>query len=197
MGGGGEKETAAPHSDSGKMMTDCVKNQEAVPPEKAPEVSPPEKMAKENCEAAPCEPGRGEAISPAPPDACSKPEPEEAESPCEKHPEQEVEPPCEKCSERQEKVPPCEKKPPEPEVSHSGQKASDAPSEPEGSPGDMGDLCWYASPDGALVCFDGVHSLIALPPKDERVPNGIPGHPRQIEGRDYLVYVTKNGRIVS
>ena len=61
----------------------------------------------------------------------------------------------------------------------------------------MEDLCWYASPDGALVCFDGVHSLIALPPADERVPQGIPGQPRQIEGRNYLVYVTTNGRIVS
>ena len=167
---GKEKEAAAPQTGCGETMTGCAEK---------PETAPPEKLAEESCESAPCEAGCGEVVSPAPPEAGGKPEPEEVEPPCEQPPEQEVEPPCEQPPE-QEVEPPCEKCP-----------------EPEGAPGEMEDLCWYASPDGALVCFDGVHSLIALPPADERVPQNIPAQRRQIEGRDYLVYVTKNGRIVS
>ena len=209
-GGGEEKEAAAPQTGGGETMTARAEKPETAPPEETPE---------ENCEIPSCEANCGEEDTPVPPEAGGKPESEEVEPPCENHPEPEAEPPCEKCPEQeakppcekcpeQEAEPPCEKcseqgaeppceKSPEPEVSHSGQNASDALSEPEGSPGDMEDLCWYASPDGALVCFDGVHSLIALPLKDERVPKNIPGQPRQIEGRDYLVYMTKNGRIVS
>lgn len=56
-------------------------------------------------------------------------------------------------------------------------------------------LYWYSSPDGALVCFDGARSLIALPLEDERIPPNIQGQLRQIEGKEYLVYVTKNSRI--
>ena len=206
---GKEKETATPQTDGGKTMVDHAEKTETVPPEKAPETLPPEKLAEESCESEPCKADCGEATSPTPPETGNKPEPEEVEPPCEKRPEQEVEPSCEKCPERQEEEAPCEKPPehqeeeapcekcPEPEVPHSGQNTPTAPSQPEGSPGNMEDLCWYASPDGALVCFDGVHSLIALPLKDERVPQNIPGQPRQIEGRDYLVYETKNGRIIS
>ena len=208
---GTAEETAAPQTD-GRNMTDR---------EEKPETVPPERPREECSEAAPCEADCGEVPSPAPPETggtpgmeetetpCDEkcPGPEEVEHPCEKPPEeeppcekppkqQEEETPCEKPSEHQEADPPCEKRP-EPEVPHSGQNTPAAPSEPEGSPGDMENLCWYASPDGALVCFDGVHSLIALPLKDERVPQNIPGQPRQIEGRDYLVYMTKNGRIVS
>ena len=199
-GGGEEKEVAAPQTGGGETVAECAEK---------PESAPPERPREENCEIPSCEAGCGEAVSPAPPETGGKPEPEEVEPPCEKPPEQEVEPPCEKCPERQEAETPCEKPPehqeaeppcekcPEPARAESKQEASDIPSEPEDSPDDMEDLCWYASPDGALVCFDGVHSLIALPPADERVPQNIPGQPRQIEGRNYLVYETKNGRIVS
>ena len=197
--GGKTEETSVLQTGGEKMMTERAENPEAVPPEK---------MAEENCETAPCEADCGEAVSPAPPEACGKPGPEEVEPPCEKHPEQEVEPPCEKCPE-QEVEPPCEKcpehqeaEPPcekclKPAGEQSGQNTPAAPSEAEEAPENIENLCWYASPDGALVCFDGIHSLIALPLKDERIPKNIPGQPRQIEGRDYLVYVTKNGRIVS
>ena len=57
-------------------------------------------------------------------------------------------------------------------------------------------LAWYSSPDGALVCFDGTHNLIALPLGDSRIPTDIPGKKRTVEGREYLVYRTKEGRIL-
>ena len=57
-------------------------------------------------------------------------------------------------------------------------------------------LSWYSSPDGALVCFDGTRSLIALPLGDTRIPEEIPGERRTVEGREYLVYRTRDGRIV-
>lgn len=63
-------------------------------------------------------------------------------------------------------------------------------------PADTGTLDWYASPDGALVCFDGEHSLIALPLGDARIPEGVAGQRRAIEGGDYLIYPTKDGKIV-
>ena len=50
------------------------------------------------------------------------------------------------------------------------------------------ELHWFASPDGALVCFDGKRSLAALPLGDPRIPAGAEGRPRRIEGRDYLVF---------
>ena len=70
------------------------------------------------------------------------------------------------------------------------------PEEKEEIPADTGALDWYASPDGALVCFDGEHSLIALPLGDPRIPEGLPGERRSVEGADYLVYPTKDGKIV-
>lgn len=62
---------------------------------------------------------------------------------------------------------------------------------------DLSDLYWYSSPDGALVCFDGEHSLIALPLGDGRIPEQFPGMRKSIEGREYMVYITKNGRIAA
>ncbi len=61
---------------------------------------------------------------------------------------------------------------------------------------DAPDLLWYSTTDGALVCFDGTRTLLALTPDDPRVPTGVPAARRSIEGRAYLVYATKNGRIV-
>ncbi len=58
------------------------------------------------------------------------------------------------------------------------------------------ELYWYSSPDGALVCFDGERSLIALPLGDGRIPRNIEGQLRTVEGKKYMVYITKNGRIV-
>ena len=51
---------------------------------------------------------------------------------------------------------------------------------------------WYASTDGALVSRDGDSEMVALPVGDERVPDNIPGQPRIIEGKEYLVYITKD-----
>lgn len=62
-------------------------------------------------------------------------------------------------------------------------------------PESMEGLCWYSSPDGALVSFDGERSLIALPVGDGRIPGNIVGERRSIEGREYMLYVSKNGRI--
>ncbi len=50
---------------------------------------------------------------------------------------------------------------------------------------------WYATTDGALVSRDGDREMVALPPEDERVPKDFPGQPRIIEGKEYLVYITK------
>ena len=67
---------------------------------------------------------------------------------------------------------------------------------PEPLPEDTEGLSWYASPDGALVAHDGARDLIALPLGDERIPPSVPGRSRTIEGTDYVVYITKDGRIV-
>lgn len=50
---------------------------------------------------------------------------------------------------------------------------------------------WYASADGALVSADSGREMVALPPDDARVPANIPGERRIIEGKEYLVYITK------
>ncbi len=82
-----------------------------------------------------------------------------------------------------------------------GQAAQDdsaaAPDDPEARAADD-DLFWYASPDGALVCFDGTRSLIALPVGDERIPegDGFAGVLRIVEGREYMIFRTKNGKLV-
>lgn len=81
-------------------------------------------------------------------------------------------------------LPPERETPPEPE------------SEPEPLPEDTSGLSWYASPDGALVAHDGARDLIALPVGDGRIPPNVPGRERTIEGKDYVVYITKDGRVV-
>ena len=50
---------------------------------------------------------------------------------------------------------------------------------------------WFASADGALVSRGEEGEMVALPLGDERVPENIPGQPRIIEGKEYLVYITK------
>ena len=67
---------------------------------------------------------------------------------------------------------------------------------PEPLPEDTEGLSWYASPDGALVAHEGARDLIALPLGDERIPPSVPGRDRTIEGKNYVVYITKDGRIV-
>ena len=84
--------------------------------------------------------------------------------------------------------------PPEPE--RAAEPAPLPKPVPEAAPpAEDGSLSWYASPDGALVCFDGERTLIALPPGDARIPDRPPGERREIEGKEYLVYRTRNGRI--
>lgn len=121
--------------------------------------------------------------SPEPPE---EPKPAPEPEPCPELPrEAEPEPEPEPCPE------PSEEAPAEPEKA----KGSEKPKKTEKSEKPEG-LSWYASPDGALVCFDGERTLIALPPEDERVPKGIEGTLREIEGKQYLVYPTKDGRII-
>ena len=82
-------------------------------------------------------------------------------------------------------------------IARPAQPEAAEPEPPEApEPESADELFWYSSPDGALVCFDGTHSLIALPVGDERIPEGFGGQRRTVEGREYLVYITKNGRIV-
>ncbi len=50
---------------------------------------------------------------------------------------------------------------------------------------------WYAASDGALVSADSGREMLALPLGDKRVPGNIPGESRIIEGKEYLVYITK------
>lgn len=87
---------------------------------------------------------------------------------------------------------------PEPEMpleTESGEAPSPEQEEKETAPPDEADLYWYATTDGALVSFDGKENRIALPVGDERIPAGGGGEAETIEGRDYVVFRTKNGRI--
>lgn len=84
--------------------------------------------------------------------------------------------------------------PPEPEAVPASLELP-AP-EPPPAPGPAEQDCyWYASPDGALVCFDGTQNLLALPAGDPRIPSGAAGERRSVDGRDYLVFPTKNGKV--
>lgn len=132
-----------------------------------------------------------------------KPEPEMPEEPEEEKPEMEkpeMEKPCEEpCREEEEKKPcgePCREEEEcrdicgeEKEEKPCDEKHEDKCEEPceaeEDGP------FWYASADGALVSFDGERELVALPVDDGRVPKNIPGQPRVIEGKEYLVYISK------
>ena len=58
-----------------------------------------------------------------------------------------------------------------------------------------GGLRWYSSPDGVLVTNGPGRSLAALPAGDGRIPPGVSGLSRCIEGRDYLVFALENGRL--
>ena len=85
------------------------------------------------------------------------------------------------------------------DTNSSGEERETPPepeSEPEPLPEDTSGLSWYASPDGALVAHDGARDLIALPVGDGRIPPNVPGRERTIEGKDYVVYITKDGRVV-
>ena len=117
-------------------------------------------------------PAAAEAGEPEPETPESEPSPEPNAPETEPVPEPEAAP-----------EPAMEPTPPEPEAREPA-----PPEEP---------LDWFASPDGALVCSDGLRRLIALPLGDERIPEGIPGERRQIEGREYLVYRTRDDRLES
>ena len=90
---------------------------------------------------------------------------------------------------------PAEATPETPQNEMDAAKAETKP-EKETAPPDIEDTYWYSSPDGALVCFDGENNLIALPVGDPRIPAGGGGWLRTVEGRDYMVYRTKNGRLI-
>ena len=96
-----------------------------------------------------------------------------------------------------------QEEPPEPETATAGRddpgtphETEAPPEEKDASPPGIEDLYWYASPDGALVCFDGAENLIALPSGDGRIPAGGGGWQKTIEGRAYMVFRTKDGRLV-
>lgn len=94
--------------------------------------------------------------------------------------------------------PACEEEAPQAEPAEEPQAETEEPqpeAQTEAPPG-IEDLYWYASPDGALVCFDGTENLIALPLGDARIPGGGGGWRKRIEGREYMVYRTKDGRLV-
>ena len=82
---------------------------------------------------------------------------------------------------------------PEPAAASQRVRTPDPEPPPEADPNS---LSWYSSPDGALVCYDGARTLIALPLGDERIPPDVHGENRTVEGREYLVYRTQNGRII-
>ena len=66
------------------------------------------------------------------------------------------------------------------------------PPEPETQPPpDGADLYWYATPDGALVAFDGERNLTALPMGDDRIPADGGGEHRTIDGWTYVVFREK------
>lgn len=100
---------------------------------------------------------------------------------------------------------PAEPEAPDPEESEGRPPSDDAGEEKNGAepeqkrtpPPSYEDVYWYASPDGALVCFDGEQNLIALPEGDARIPKGVKGLPRMVEGRGYIVFRTKDGRLLS
>ena len=84
--------------------------------------------------------------------------------------------------------------PPEPEAVPVSSELPAPAQLPAPAPADQ-DCYWYASPDGALVCFDGAQNLLALPAGDPRIPENAAGERRRVDGRDYLVFPTKNGKV--
>ena len=84
------------------------------------------------------------------------------------------------------------------ELLRESESAPQTETPPPTLPADTEDeeLFWYSSPDGALVRFDGSRNLIALPLGDPRIPEDGGGRLRQVDGRQYLVFATENGRLV-
>ena len=82
--------------------------------------------------------------------------------------------------------PPEDVRPAEPETDSQPKGETDYTSCPWPAelPGE--DLLWYRRPDGSLVSFDGVSSLLAIP-AELRAPNGRMAE-RVIEGKKYLVF---------
>ena len=64
----------------------------------------------------------------------------------------------------------------------------EAPSCPYPAPiaEDGDELQWFTRPDGSLVCFDGISSLVALPVKLRRAAPG--AVLRRIAGREYMIF---------
>ncbi|MBR3083072.1 MAG: hypothetical protein IKH03_00655 [Oscillospiraceae bacterium] len=133
-----------------------------------------------------------EAPKPCPEPECVA-EPDAQERRPETMPESDVQEPCPEPESPLE--PDTSKSCPDPESKPEPQPADARAAQEQASSPEEEPLDWFASPDGALVCFDGVHSLIALPLGDERIPAGVPGEQREIEGREYLVYRTRDGRL--
>ncbi len=105
-------------------------------------------------------------------------------------------PPCEAGEAPAPAVIAAEAPPPEPEPDDCTDAGAEEHCPRTEAEEDVEELSWYSSPDGALVCFDGSENLIALPLGDTRIPADIPGQRRTVEGREYLVYRTRSGRIV-
>lgn len=88
-----------------------------------------------------------------------------------------------------------EKNEPEPEKTEEAKEEACTPEELSENAGECEEDCegpfWYATTDGALVSRDSGVEMVALPTGDERVPDNIPGRRRIIEGKEYLVYITK------
>jgi len=77
---------------------------------------------------------------------------------------------------------------------HNKEKPDDKPEEPAAPScpypapiADEGDeLQWFTRPDGSLVSFDGISSLVALPVKLRKAAPGTVL--RQIAGREYMIF---------
>lgn len=106
--------------------------------------------------------------------AGEKPEPDVPEEACEPMAQECGEEPAEAC----ELCEACE------EPTELEEEAAQAAQDEEGP-------FWYATTDGALVSRSEGVEMVALPTDDERVPENIPGQARVIEGKEYLVYITK------
>lgn len=83
----------------------------------------------------------------------------------------------------EQSAPPAAKEPTEEDTDHAAERETE-------------ELFWYSSPDGALVCFDGAKNLLALPEGDPRIPQGVQGEMRSIEGKRYVVVPVHSGRIL-
>ena len=136
-------------------------------------------------------------MSPAPQDVSPAPQPPQDASPA-PQPPQDASPAPQPPQDASPAPQPPQDASPAPRPPQDASPAPQPPCTPEppcAEPCRPCDLFWYASPDGALVSFDGERNYVALPPGDPRIPENITGQARTIEGREYLVFVTRNGRI--